>query len=305
MRLKLLAGAGLGAALLIAAAGPAFAHVTTDPSSAPQGGEITLRFRVPNEVASANVVKVDVAFPTDHPLLGVDTEAIAGWTSTVTETKLNPPVQTDDGPVAEAVSEIVWTAGTGGGTPPGQFQEFSVLVQQLPSDTDQVVFKALQTYSDGSIVRWIDPVTSDHPDPDNPTPILTLTPADTNGAGANGTGTAAPPPAGTPTTAAGAIPPAAASPAASPTVDAARLATKGSVSTANAYGLIGIVIGAIGLIVAVLAIRKRPTATPAARADAPNTPAAGADGPNTPAARADGTDTQAARADAPDTPSAP
>jgi uncharacterized protein YcnI len=79
--MKLIAGMGLAAATLVAIAGqaaPAWAHVTTDPASTPQGGEITLGFRVPNEVTSANVIKVDIAFPTDHPLLGVDTEPTLG-----------------------------------------------------------------------------------------------------------------------------------------------------------------------------------------------------------------------------------
>ena len=153
-----------------ASSGPASAHVTTDPGSAPQGGEITLGFRVPNEMAAANVTQVQIAFPTDHPLLGVDTEPIAGWTSKVTEVKLNPPVQTDDGPVSQAVSQITWTAASGGGTGPGQFQEFPVLVQRLPSNVDQVAFPAIQTYSDGAATSWIDPVDAGHPNPDHPRP---------------------------------------------------------------------------------------------------------------------------------------
>lgn len=230
-------------ALLLGLATPAFAHVTTDPSSAPQGGEITLGFRVPNEEASANVVKIDIAFPTDPPLLGVDTEAVPGWTSTVTNTKLNPPVQTDDGPVVQAVSEIVWTASSGGGTPPGSFQEFYVLVQQLPTNTNEVVFKAIQTYSDGSVVSWIDPVTTAIPDPDHPTPILKLTPAGTTGSS-------------TPTTVA---PTGTSGPTApSATIDVSKLAKKSSVSSASDLGLIGIVIGALGLVVALFAVTRRP-----------------------------------------------
>jgi len=82
MRLRLLAATATCVATLLASAAPALAHVTTDPDAAPKGGELTLRFRVPNEVTNTNVVKVDIAFPTDHPLLGVAVEPIAGWTST-------------------------------------------------------------------------------------------------------------------------------------------------------------------------------------------------------------------------------
>jgi periplasmic copper chaperone A len=236
-KIRALAGTGLALGLLLGLATPAFAHVTTDPSSAPQGGEITLGFRVPNEETSANVVKIDIAFPTNPPLLGVDTEAVPGWTSTVTNTKLNPPVQTDDGPVVQAVSEIVWTAASGGGTPPGSFQEFYVLVQQLPTSTTQVVFKAIQTYSDASVVSWIDPVVAGQPDPDHPTPILQLTPAGSTTAG-------------TPTTTASAAP--------GTTIDVSQLAKKSAVSSANTLGIIGIIVGALGVIVAGIALTRRP-----------------------------------------------
>jgi uncharacterized protein YcnI len=230
MNVKLLVAPAICGAMLLASAAPALAHVTTDPEAAPKGGEITVRFRVPNEVTNANVVKVDVAFPTDHPLLGVAVEPLTGWTSTVTVVQLNPAVQTDDGPVTQAVSEILWTAAGGGGTGPGQFQEFPVLVQRLPTDTDLSVFKAVQTYSDGSVARWIDPVVDGQAAPDHPTPILKLTSSsDSSSTGTGGS-----------------------------TIDVTRLAQKGSVSAARTLGVIGIVVGAVGLVVALLAVRRRP-----------------------------------------------
>jgi hypothetical protein len=185
-----------------------------------------------------------VDFRTNTPLLGVDVEPVAGWTAKVSEVSLNPPVQTDDGPVAQVVSQIVWTAAPGGGTPPGQFQEFDVLVQQLPTGTDQAVLKALQTNSDGTIVRWIDPVTADHPDPDHPTPILKLTPAGAStGAGAGAVAGA------TSTTPSSTVP----SPS-SQAFEASGVATTGAVSSARTIGVIGLVVGALGLIVAVVAV---------------------------------------------------
>ena len=235
MNRKLLAAAGLVAVIMATSVAPASAHVTTDPEAAPQGGEVTVRFRVPNEVANANVVKVDIAFPTDHPLLGVLAEPVPGWTSMVTEATLNPPVQTDDGPVSQAVSQITWTAISGGGTPPTQFQELPVLVQQLPKAVSQVVFKAVQTYSDGSVVRWIDPVVAGQPAPDHPTPILKLTPAGTDSGGTGATVAAS----------------------------ASSSAAKTSDSTARTLGVVGAVAGILALIVSVVAFRRRPTTSPA------------------------------------------
>jgi uncharacterized protein YcnI len=157
---------------VLAFATPAWAHVTVDPSSAPKGAEITLGFRVPNEEAAADTVKVQIFFPSDHPVLGVDPEEAPGWTNQVHTAPLNPPVNTDDGPITSYVSEVDWN---GGSIPPGHFQEFYVLAQQLPTTTNQVVFKALQTYSDGTVVRWIELTPPGGPEPDHPAPVLTLT----------------------------------------------------------------------------------------------------------------------------------
>jgi uncharacterized protein YcnI len=237
MKRKLLAAAAVAAATLLAGAGPALAHVTTDPESAPKGAEVTVRLRAPNEETGANIVKLDVALPVDHPLLGVEVEPIAGWTVAVTEVKLDPPVSTDDGPVAEAVSEIAWTASAGGGTPPGQFQEFPMLVQRLPTEGDAVVFKAIQTYSDGTVVRWIDPISPGQAAPEHPTPILNLT------AGSD----------------AGAATPATTTPPAS------QLATKSSVASARTLGIVGIALGALGIALAARRRRVAPKDTASTR----------------------------------------
>ena len=106
-----------------------------------------------------------------------------GWTTQIHTAALNPPVNTDDGPITSYVSEVDWS---GGSIPPGHFQEFYVLAQQLPTTTDQVVFKALQTYSDGNVVRWIQTTPPGGPVPDHPAPVLTLTaPASSSGRAAS------------------------------------------------------------------------------------------------------------------------
>ncbi len=204
-------------AVMVAIAGPAFAHVTVDPASAPQGAEITLGFRVPNEMANAGTVRVQIFFPSDHPILGVDPQSVPGWRDTIHTSSLNPPVQTDDGQLTDYVSEVDWA---GGPIEPGHFQEFSVLAQSLPTGTDQVVFKALQTYSNGTVVRWIDNVSAANPDPANPTPILRLTaPGSTSAAVGSAAGPA-----------------------------------PGGDSTARTIGIIGLVVGALGLGAAVWAL---------------------------------------------------
>ena len=60
--------------------------------------------------------------------------------------------------------EITWTA-TAGGLEPGQFDLFTISAGPLPTKTSKLEFKALQTYSDGDIVRWIEPTVKGRPSP--------------------------------------------------------------------------------------------------------------------------------------------
>jgi uncharacterized protein len=94
----------------------------------------------------------------------------------VQKSKLAKPVQSDDGEVTEAVTRITWTA-TDGGLQPGQFDLFTISAGPLPTNTNQLVFKAIQTYSDGTTVNWIQQTVKGAPEPDHPAPVLKLTAA--------------------------------------------------------------------------------------------------------------------------------
>jgi uncharacterized protein YcnI len=162
--------AGLG---LVAAAGPAWAHVTVEPSSATKGSDAVLAFVVPNEKEDATTTKVVVQFPTDHPIAEALVEAIPGWTAEASQFKVTTPIETDDGPVTSAIKDVTWTA-TGEGIAAEHFQEFRVSVG-LPDDADSLSFPTVQTYSDGSTVNWVQVAPAGGPEPDDPVPVLTLT----------------------------------------------------------------------------------------------------------------------------------
>jgi uncharacterized protein len=209
--------------------------VSIDPPSAPQGSTVKLSFLVPNEENKATVTKVQIAFPTppDAPIPGVSVGQKPGWKSTVRMTHLAKAITTDDGTIADIVSEIDWVATTpGAAVKPGEFGEFTIDADGLP-DEKQVVFKAVQTYSNGTIVRWIEPVTPGGAEPEHPTPILELTaPA--------GGGTT------TPTT------------SSVSTGDASTiLATSTKDNSARALGIIGIALGAVALVFATGALLRR------------------------------------------------
>jgi uncharacterized protein YcnI len=173
---RLVVPAVIVAAVLGFAASAAGAHVEVVPGSAPKGSSEILSFSVPNEEQAANTVKVEVDLPTKSPIASVSTKPMPGWTVAVEKTKLAKPIQSDDGQVTEAVTKITWTA-TGGGLTPGEFDLFTISAGPLPTNTSKLTFKAIQTYSDGTVVNWIEPTVKGAPEPEHPAPVLTLTKA--------------------------------------------------------------------------------------------------------------------------------
>ena len=164
--------AGTACSLLLLAA-PASAHVTAHSADAVPGGhDAEISFRVPNEEDSLTTKKVVIALPADQPLAGVMPAPKPGWSVAVTTRKLATPIATDDGDLDTAVATLTWTA-TAGGTPAGQYDDFDIAVGQLPT-TGSLTFKALQTYSNGSTVSWIEPTPPGGEEPEHPAPVLEL-----------------------------------------------------------------------------------------------------------------------------------
>ncbi|RAJ41683.1 uncharacterized protein YcnI [Kitasatospora sp. SolWspMP-SS2h] len=229
----------LAASAVLAAAVPAFAHVTVQPGTATQGAWTAVAFRVPDESDTASTTRLEVNLPTDHPVASVSIQPVPGWTATAEKSKLATPLKTDDGDeITEAVTKITWTADATGKIGPGQFQDFKVSLGPLPTDTDRLVFKALQTYDDGTVVRWIEESKDGQAEPQHPAPTLALTKADA-GTSADAHGMTASP----------AAPVAAA--AAEPSDDD---------PTARTLGVIGLVVGVVGAALGVLGLRRRPSA---------------------------------------------
>jgi uncharacterized protein YcnI/predicted anti-sigma-YlaC factor YlaD len=154
---------------LLAVTGSASAHVTAQPNTATQGSYSKIAFRVPNEEDNASTTKLEVTFPADHPIASVETKSVPGWTVQVDKAKLATPLKSDDGDITEAVSKITWT---GGKVTPDTFEEFEVSLGPLPTNTDILVFKAVQTYDNGDVVRWIDTGSEG----EHPAPTVKLTP---------------------------------------------------------------------------------------------------------------------------------
>lgn len=202
--------------------GVAAAHVTVDPSTTAKGGFAVLTFRVPNEKADASTVKVKVMMPSAQPLAFVSVQPVPGWQADVTKTAPAKKVEVEGIPVEQVVGSVTWS---GGEIRPGEFQEFKVSVGPMPTDTDALIFSAEQTYSNGDVVTWDQPTPVDGKEPDHPAPTVRLTAADT---GTEGSATTTP--------------------------AAAEVATASEVDAAGTKATVGIVVGAVGVLVGVAAL---------------------------------------------------
>jgi uncharacterized protein YcnI len=229
-----LAAAAATAVAVLGFASAASAHITIQGGPATAGGDARIAFVVPTESDTASTTKLEVAFPTDKPIPSVLTTPVAGWTATVDTTKLATPIKTDEGDVSEVVSKVTWTANSpDSAIKPGQFLEFPVSLGSLP-DTDKLIFKALQTYSDGNVVRWIDEPTTNGKEPEHPAPVLNLTKE-------------------------------AASPAPSGVAVTPVAAKSTSDGTARTFAILGAVLGLLGLVLGAIAlVRTRRPANPPA-----------------------------------------
>ncbi|MFG2718742.1 YcnI family protein [Streptomyces sp. NPDC048416] len=229
-RIALVGSVAAGSVLLLS--GTAFAHVTVQPEgAAAKGGYAVVDFKVPNERDNAKTVKVEVNFPTDHPLASVMPEPVPGWNVEVTKSKLDKPLTVHGKQINEAVTKVTWSGGT---IEAGQFQKFPLSIGSLPTDTDQLVFKALQTYSNNEVVRWIEEPKQGAAEPANPAPTLKLTAAAADNGGAA---------------------PADAKSAAGQKASAS--SSSDTDTTARILAVVGIVVGAAGVAFGVFAGRRR------------------------------------------------
>ncbi|MYW14261.1 DUF1775 domain-containing protein [Streptomyces sp. SID2955] len=225
---------------VLALSAPAFAHVTVQPEgTAAKGGYAVVDFKVPNERDDASTTKIEVNLPAEHPIASVMPQPLPGWKIDITKSKLDKPLTMHGEKIDEAVTKVTWTAD-GKGIEPGYFQKFPVSLGALPEDADQLTFKAIQTYSDKEIVRWIEVAQKGQDEPENPAPVLELSAAADDHHGS--------------------VTPAADDKADKSEQAAADDSDGGTDNTARVLGVAGIVIGIAGVAFGVLAGRRRTAA---------------------------------------------
>jgi uncharacterized protein YcnI len=171
--------AALAVALSAVAASPAAAHVTLQPGEVRAGGFTRLDVRVPNERDKAGTVKVEVRFPPGFA--SVSYEPRPGWTAEVKRRTAAEPIELHGEQVDEEIDTVVFQAAEGERIAPGQFMDFGLSLPVPDKPGTSLTFKAVQTYENGEVVRWIGA-----PEADEPAPQVKLVGAPGDGAAAEG-----------------------------------------------------------------------------------------------------------------------
>src|SRR3989440_2581251 len=146
-RRVILAAAATVAAL--AAAPAAFGHASLSPSVAKSKTLQYFTLAVPTEKEGATTTKVEMTPPTGF---GIDSfEPAPGW---------KRDVQSTGSGDATVIQKVTWS---GGHTPTEEDSVFHFVAS--PDSSKTFKFTVRQTYSDGSVVDWTGPESSDSPAP--------------------------------------------------------------------------------------------------------------------------------------------
>ncbi len=158
----------LAAATLLAISTPlsASAHVSLEQNTAAPGTFTTLTFRVPNETADgASTNKLTLTLPGGASLLqSISYIPVPGWTTELVTAKLATPIKNGDSTITEAVTQVIWSAKPGSEYGPDSEGIFKLFVGAIPA-VGKITLPVDQGYTDGSVVSWNGSVTSDHPAP--------------------------------------------------------------------------------------------------------------------------------------------
>ncbi len=225
------AAIALGAGALLAVAIPlsASAHVTVTPYTAKPGEFALVTFKVPNESGTASTTKVEIDLPSDTAFQYVSYVPVPGWTGELVTTTLDKPIKVEGNELKEGVTRVIFTANEGQGIADGQLQLFQISVGPVP-DVGRLYLPTTQTYSDGKVVKWSDR----GGDAEHPAPVLYVNDAPVVSHDEDAEVTAA------------------------SQAENAPAATTDVV--ARSIGIGGLVVGAVGVVVAIAALRRRSAA---------------------------------------------
>ncbi|MFP7300219.1 YcnI family protein [Neobacillus niacini] len=143
-------------------AGMASAHVTVLPKETTQGSYEMFTVRVPSENDTVPTTQVKVEFPSEVNISRFEPKP--GW---------KYEIQKD---ASDKITSVTWTSEEEGLTA----TEFGLFNMQgkVADEATEIVFKAYQTYQDGSVVEW-----TGAPDSQKPASVTTVNPKPADGSG--------------------------------------------------------------------------------------------------------------------------
>jgi uncharacterized protein YcnI len=120
-------------------AGAASAHVTVQPKETTQGKYEVFTVKVPSESEDVPTTKIEVKIPEDVNISRLEPKS--GWSY---------EVQKD---ASGKMTSVTWTT-EGEGLSPIEFGMFN-MSGKVGDEATEIVWKAYQTYKDGSVVEWV------------------------------------------------------------------------------------------------------------------------------------------------------
>ncbi|WP_234583587.1 DUF1775 domain-containing protein, partial [Micromonospora sp. MH99] len=155
------------------------ADVTTTPTEARQGDAVRLEFSVPEERAGTKTTRIEVRLPADAPVAEVYPMSVDGWAPKISSRTLDKPVTgIHSSGVSTVTTAVTWVRVGAGTSGPAQL---ALSMGPLPQ-AERLTFEVVQTYADGTVVRWADASGAHR------APVLTLLPAVAGAAGPVGHG---------------------------------------------------------------------------------------------------------------------
>ncbi|MGC5286661.1 DUF1775 domain-containing protein [Micromonospora sp. DT231] len=150
------------------------ADVTTTPTEARQGDAVRLEFTVPEERAGTKTNQIEVRLPADAPIAEVYPMSVNGWAPRISSRTLDKPVAgIHSSGVSTVTTAVTWVRV--GESDPGPAR-LALSMGPMPQ-AERLTFEVVQTYADGTVVRWADAAGPHR------APAITLLPAAPGAAG--------------------------------------------------------------------------------------------------------------------------
>lgn len=128
-------------------AGVASAHVTVGPKETSQGKYEMFTVKVPSEKEDVLTTKIEVQIPEDVNITRFEPKP--GWTY---------EIQKDE---SGKITSVTWSTEEEG-LSATEFSQFN-MNGKVGDEATEIIWKAVQTYSDGSVVEWAGAEDSEHP----------------------------------------------------------------------------------------------------------------------------------------------